>query len=265
VHEDPQSPRAEAFRQLRTNLQYVDVDNPRKVVIVTSALPGEGKTTSVCNLAITMAAADKRVLVVEADLRRPSLADLLGLERSAGLTDVLAGRVRSQQVIQPWAGGRFDVLASGPLPPNPSELLASRQMAALLSDLRERYDVVLIDSPPLLPVTDAAAMAPSTDGAILICRFNKTTREQVGRAAEALAAVSVPLLGTVFTMVPGSGPRAYGQYNAYHRTEKPAAVATQVLAQSPQGTPPRPGVEQCTTSGPGERRPPAHRYPQNRR
>ena len=128
VHEDPQSPRAEAFRQLRTNLQYVDVDNPRKVIVVTSALPGEGKTTSVCNLAIAMAAAGTRVLVVEADLRRPEMADLLGLDGSAGLTDILAGRLRSQQVIQPWAGGSFDVLASGPLPPNPSELLASRQM-----------------------------------------------------------------------------------------------------------------------------------------
>jgi len=230
VHEDPQSPRAEAFRQLRTNLQYVDVDNPRKVIVVTSALPGEGKTTSVCNLAIAMAAAGSAVLVVEADLRRPEMTDLLGLDGSAGLTDILAGRLRSQQVIQPWAGGSFDVLASGPLPPNPSELLASRQMGALLGELRDRYDVVLVDSPPLIPVTDAAAMAPATDGAILVCRFKKTTREQVGRGAAALAAVSVPLLGTVLTMVPRSSSRAYARYNAYYPAERPATVVTRVLA-----------------------------------
>jgi len=233
AHEDPQSPRAEAFRQLRTNLQYIDVDNPRKIIVVTSALPGEGKTTSVCNLAIAMAAAGSRVLVVEADLRGPKVADLLGLDRSAGLTDILAGRLRSQQVIQPWAGS-FDVLASGPLPPNPSELLASRQMGALLGELRDRYDMVLVDSPPLIPVTDAAAMAPATDGAILVCRFKKTTREQVGRGAAALAAVSVPLLGTVFTMVPRSGSGAYARYNGYHHAEWPPTVATaRALAANP--------------------------------
>ncbi len=233
VHEDTQSPRAEAFRQLRTNLQYVDVDNPCKVIVVTSAMPEEGKTTSVCNLAIAMAANESRVLVVEADLRRPTLADLLGLERSAGLTDILAGRMRSEQVIQPWAGGRFDVLASGPLPPNPSELLGSRQMAGLLDEMRDRYDVVLVDSPPLLPVTDAAAMAPYTDGVILVCRFTKTTREQVRRGVAALAAVSVPLLGTIFTMVPRSGPRAYASFHSYYGAESPGTVRPLRPARTP--------------------------------
>ena len=157
------------------------------------------------------------------------MAALLGLDGSIGLTDILAGRLRSQQVIQPWAGGSFDVLVSGPLPPNPSELLASRQMAALLGELRARYDVVLVDSPPLLPVTDAAALSPATDGAILVCRFKKTTREQVGQGAAALAAVSVPLLGTVFTMVARSGSRAYAHYNVYYPAGRPPTVATRVL------------------------------------
>ena len=223
VHEAPHSPGAEAFRQLRTSLRFVDVDRPRKVVLVTSSLPGEGKTTSLCNLAIAMAAAQSRVLVVEADLRRPTVAGLLGLEPAAGLTDVLTGRAQSHQVIQRW-GGMIDVMASGPLPPNPSELLASRQMTVMLAELRERFDVVLVDSPPLLPVTDAAAVAPATDGAVLVCRFDKTTREQVGRAVEALRAVSAPLLGTLLTMVPGSGPRAYAQYNAYYPVQVTDAV-----------------------------------------
>ncbi len=220
VHEDRQSPRAEAFRQLRTNLRFVDVDNPRKVILVTSSLPGEGKTTTVVNLAIALAQAGTRVLVIEADLRRPKVADLLGLERNVGLTGVLSGRIHVGQGIQRWGGGFFDVLTSGPLPPNPSELLASRYMAGMLQKLRDMYDVVLIDSPPLLPVTDAAAVAPATDGAIVICRYKKTTTTQVGTAVSALRAVSAPVLGTVFTMVPSSGPRAYAQYNSYYRTEK---------------------------------------------
>lgn len=226
VHETPQAPRAEAFRQVRTNLEYIDVDNPHKVIVMTSAVPQEGKTTSICNLAITMAAAGRHVLVVEADLRRPELAGLLGLDGSVGLTDVLANRMRPQTVLQRWEGAGIDVLASGPLPPNPSELLASRQMAALLSGFRETYDMVLIDSPPLLAVTDAAAMAPRTDGAIVLCRYGKTTREQVRRTAAALAAVSAPLLGTVLTMAPRTGSSAYPRYDSdRHVARRPAAAA----------------------------------------
>ena len=253
VHEDPQSPRSEAFRQLRTNLQFVDVDNPRKVIVVTSSLPTEGKTTTIVNLAIALASAGTRVVVVEADLRRPKVADLLGIERSVGLTSVLSGRVRVDQAVQLWAGGRFDVLASGPLPPNPSELLASQHMKAVLAELRERYDVVLIDTPPLLPVTDAAAVAPATDGAILVCRFKETTRDQVASAAEALQAVSAPLLGTVFTMVPNSGPRAYAQYNAYYRSSEPimpAGPATRTTNGAPRRhAEPRPAWPQSPTRG----------------
>jgi non-specific protein-tyrosine kinase len=239
--DDPQSARAEAFRQLRTNLRFIDVDNPHKVIVVTSSLPEEGKTTSLCNLAIAIAATDARVLVVEADLRRPRVADLLGLDRAVGLTDVLSGRFGHGQVIQTWGAGGFDVLASGALPPNPSELLGSRQMVALLTELRTRYDVVLVDTPPLLPVTDAAAVAPAADGAILVCRFKRTTREQVGRAVAALTAVSVPLLGTLFTMVPISGPRGYDGYNSYYRADHLHPASAQEPPPVPvevQSTPP---------------------------
>ncbi|MGQ0576500.1 MAG: polysaccharide biosynthesis tyrosine autokinase [Pseudonocardia sp.] len=228
VHEEPQSPRAEAFRQLRTNLQFVDVDNPRKVVVVTSSLPAEGKTTTIANLGIALASAGARVLVVEADLRRPKLADLFGLERAVGLTSVLSGRVDVEQAVQPWSGG-FDVLASGPLPPNPSELLASQQMRHIIDELRTRYDTVLIDTPPLLPVTDAAAVAPATDGVILVCRFKKTSRDQLRAAVQALAAVSTTVLGTVFTMVPTKGRRAYARYNAYYSGEQPGMPAAPVV------------------------------------
>jgi capsular exopolysaccharide synthesis family protein len=245
VHEDPQSPRSEAFRQLRTNLQFLDVDTPHKVVVITSSMPSEGKSTTLANLAIALGSAGQRVLAIEADLRRPKLADMLGLERSVGLTSVLSGRVRPEHAVQHWSGGKFDFLASGPLPPNPSELLASQHMATLLRDLRGRYDIVLLDTPPLLPVTDAAAVGPATDGAVLVCRFKATTRDQVARAVDALEAVSTPLLGTVLTMVPSTGPRAYAQYNSYYRTEQQAPSAKQ-----PSASPVSPTVGTSTVSIP---------------
>lgn len=247
VQVDPQSPRAEAFRQLRTNLQFVDVDRPRKVVLVTSSVPSEGKTTTVANLAIALAAAGSRVLVIEADLRRPKLSTLLGLDHTAGLTRVLSGRLRLDQAIQPWSGGSFDVLSSGPTPPNPSELLASNQMRTVLDAAREKYDIVLVDTPPLLPVTDAAAIGPATDGAVLVCRFRQTTLPQVEAAAQALGAVSVEVLGTVLTMVPGRGPMAYAKYDSYYSSEVARAAhwagneQTQAIparAPAPPRTPP---------------------------
>ncbi len=235
VREDPHSPRSEAFRQLRTNLQFVDVDNPRKVIVVTSSMPGEGKTTTTVNLAIALASAGARVLLIDADLRRPRVADLLGQEPTVGLTNVLSGRASPDQVIQPWGDGALDVMASGPLPPNPSELLASRHMSTLLRELRQYYDIVLIDTPPLLPVTDAAVIAPATDGVILACRFKQSSRIQVEAAAAAISAVSAPLLGTVFTMVPSSGPRAYARYNSYYRSDQLGASPVSGKAHSSHG------------------------------
>lgn len=204
--------RAEAFRQLRTNLQFVDVDRPRRILLVTSSVQSEGKTTTVIDLSSALAAAGNNVLAIDADLRRPHLANAAGLESSVGLTSVLAGRVRLERAVQRWQRS-FDVLPSGPQPPNPSELLASRQMRHVLDDARARYDFVIVDSPPLLPVTDAAAIAPSTDGALLVCRFGTTKTWQVARSAEALRAVSVEPLGTVLTLAPATGNGEYGYSN----------------------------------------------------
>ena len=205
VHEDPTSPRTEEFKQLRTNVQFVDVGNPHKVLVVTSAVPGEGKTTTAVNLAIALSSVGNRVLILDGDLRRPRLAELLNLDGSLGVTSVLAGRTTLQQAVQTWNDGPMDVLPGGPVPPNPSELLASRRMDALLRELRQRYDVILVDTPPLLPVTDAAALAPFTDGAILVCHHRQTSRTQVAAAAAALRAVGIRLHGTVLTMATRAG------------------------------------------------------------
>jgi capsular exopolysaccharide synthesis family protein len=213
---NPWSPRAEEFRKVRTNLQFVDVDKPCKTIIVTSALAGEGKTSSLCNLAITLSRTGSRVVAVETDLRRPRVADYLGIEGAVGVTSVLADRVSMADAIQQWDASSFDVLTSGPIPPNPSELLASRQMASLLAELRKSYDVVLLDSPPLLPVTDAAVLGAACDGALLVVRYGHTTTHQVTAATSALRAASVRVLGTVLTMVARSSVDLYGRYGSYY-------------------------------------------------
>lgn len=235
VQEHPRSPRAEAFRKIRTNLQFIDVDRSRKAIVVTSAVPEEGKTTTLCNLAIVLARAGQRVVVVETDLRRPRAADYLGLEGAVGLTSVLSGRVGLDDALQPWGAALFDVLASGPIPPNPSELLASGQMANVLSELGQRYDMVLLDAPPLLPVTDGAVIGAACDGALLVVRHGRTTRNQVKAAVSALDAVSARLLGTVLSMAPGamSGPY-YEYYSALEETE-PDLEGTAPIAKITDG------------------------------
>lgn len=210
---DHTSVRSEAFRSIRTNLQYVNVDNPPRTVVMTSALPGEGKSTTTANLAITLAQAGARVLLVEADLRRPRVAEYLGVDGSVGLTDVLIGRRTFQEVLVSWNRGLLDVLPSGAIPPNPSELLGSHLMGTLLDELVTHYQIVLIDAPPLLPVTDAAVLTKLADGAILIARHGTTTREQVGMAADSITQVGGRLLGVVLNFMPMRSRR--GRYGAY--------------------------------------------------
>jgi capsular exopolysaccharide synthesis family protein len=212
---DPSSQRSESFRTLRTNLQFVDIDHPPRTVVITSAVAGEGKSTTACNLAITLAQAGIRVALVESDLRRPKIADYLGVEGSVGLTSVLIGRATLDDALQTWGRSGLAVLASGPIPPNPSELLGSGHMVALLRQLQQRFDVVIIDAPPLLPVTDAAVLSRICDGAVLVVRYGKTKREQLQRTVNALATVDARILGTVMNMSPVKGPDAYAYGYGY--------------------------------------------------
>lgn len=213
---DQGSVRAEAFRAIRTNLQFVDVDHSPQVIAITSALPSEGKSTSALNLAITMAQAGQSVVVVETDLRRPKTGEYLGIETAVGLTDALAGQISLDDALLSWNRGMLTVLAAGRVPPNPSELLSSHRFAAVLADLRERFDMVIVDATPLLPVTDGAIVAHACDGAVLIVRHGKTTRDQLEHATAALDRVGARLLGTVLNFVPtkkrGYGGYGYGYY-----------------------------------------------------
>lgn len=230
---DSRSPRSEAFRGLRTNLRFVDVDAPPKVVVLTSCVSAEGKSTTTCNLGLTMASAGMRTIVVEADLRSPSVADYMGLEGAVGLTDVLSGGARLDDVLQQWGDLPLQVLASGELPPNPSELLSSAQMVDLLAQLRKRADFVLVDTPPVIPVTDAAVLARECDGAILVVRYGRADKELVRRAMDSLDKVGTRLLGTVLTMTPMKGKQGYyARSRVYHRPDSPVAAHPAVPAEA---------------------------------
>jgi capsular exopolysaccharide synthesis family protein len=205
----PNAPVSEAFRQLRTNLQFLNVDAAKKALVFTSSIPLEGKTTTVCNLAVAVAQTGATCLLIEGDLRRPKAAEYMGLDSSIGLSTVLTGKLSVQEAAQRWGSDGLYFLASGALPPNPSELLGSRNMRALLAEAEQAFDLVVIDAPPLLPVTDAAVIAGFADGAILVTHTGSTHRDQVARATEALRTVDVKLLGTVLTMVATKGPDAY--------------------------------------------------------
>lgn len=225
---------AESFRQLRTNLQFVNVEEPAAVIVVTSSVAGEGKSTSAANLAIAFAEAGSRVLLADADLRRPKIAGLLGIEGSVGLTNVLAGQVDVSDVIQPWGAQGLEVLVSGSIPPNPSELLGSRQMDDLIMLLRDRFDIVIVDTPPLLPVTDAAVAARHADGAVVIVRHGKTRRAAVQRSLETLRAVDARVLGTVLNLSPAKGADAQNSYgrDGYAPLESGAKKSLAVSSRS---------------------------------
>ena len=204
VFGNPNGQPAEAFRQVRTNVRFVDADRVHKIILVASPSTAEGRTVTVCNLAAALAEADVSVLIVDADLRRPAVAATMGVDGSVGLANVLVDGTPVAEVILPVGPG-LDVLASGPVPPNPSELLGSDRMADLLEHVRSTYDLVLVDSSPLLPVTDAAVLALRADGVLLVVRHGRTTAAQVRAAWDSLDAVSARVLGSVLTMVPKLG------------------------------------------------------------
>jgi len=215
-----QSPRAESFRRLRTNLQFASLGQHGGAVMVTSSLPGEGKSTTAANLAITLAQSGQSVALVDADLRRPMIAEYLGLEGSAGLTTVLIGNAEVRDVLQPWGEGNLYVLTSGQVPPNPSELLGSEAMLSLVRELESTFDVVIVDAPPLLPVTDAAVLSQHLAGAILVVGSQIVRQGDVERSLEALALVNSKVLGIVMNLLPTKGPDAYNySYQGYGSKE----------------------------------------------
>ena len=212
----------EDYRQLRNNLRFLGVDDPPRVIMVSSALPEEGKTTLVVNLALAISDAGQRVAVVEADLRRPKVTCYLGMVGGVGLTNVLTGTAHLDEVVQRYGQGGLTVIPAGPTPPNPGELLASSHMRAVVEKLRGRFDVVLVDAPPLLPVADASGLAPHVDGVLLSVRYGSTRTDQLHQAATTVNRAGGRVLGAVLNMVPPKAGAAYGYGYSY---ESPAPAA----------------------------------------
>jgi capsular exopolysaccharide synthesis family protein len=210
-------PHAEAFRQLRTNFRFIDVDNPIRTVVITSANEGEGKSTVAANLARVLASAGQDTILVDADLRRPVVAGVFGVDAQVGLAQVLVGDVTAEEALQETGIEHLQVMSAGRVPHNPSELLGSHRMQLLLAELAEGHLVVL-DAPPLLPVTDAALLAGISDGAMVVFAIGQTYKEQAKLAKRRLAQTGGRMLGVVLNRAPlrGLGAVVYGYgYGSY--------------------------------------------------
>ena len=221
----------ESLRELRTNLQYMDVDNPPRVIVVTSPLPGDGKTTIAANLAVTLASNGQPVVLIDGDLRRPMVDTVFGLPKGAGLSDVLAGRATIADVAQRLGQGQLLVITAGKVPPNPSEMLGSARMRELLDSIA-REAIVVVDAPPLIPVTDATVLAHSADGAIIVGTVGKTTHEALSKALGNLERAGARALGIVLNRVPARGRgssyygyRYQGKHERHDRTDQRPSLA----------------------------------------
>jgi receptor protein-tyrosine kinase len=212
---------AEDYRQLRTNLQFLNVDEPPKVIMVSSAMPAEGKTTLVLNLALALAEAGRQVTVLDADLRRPRVTNYLGMVGGVGLTNILAGTADLGDVLQTYGDTGVSIIGAGPTPPNPSELLASKHMFALIDELRGKSEYVLIDAPPLLPVADSTGLAVMVDGVLLSVRYGKSRKDQLQQAAATLERVGARTLGLILNIVPPKAgiTAAYGYGYTYGESD----------------------------------------------
>jgi len=200
VEKDPKSIAAESYRTLRTNLQYSSFDEEYKVIVVTSAEPGEGKSTTAGNLALSIAQSDKKVVLIDCDLRKPSLHKKFEISNTAGLSDVIVGK-ESISVVGHRYNNNLTVLTSGKIPPNPSEMLGSKSMKALIDALKKVFDYVILDTPPVQAVTDAQILSTRADGTLLVIRAEKTKKDSVINSVNLLKKVNANIIGTILNGV----------------------------------------------------------------
>ena len=218
VKKNPKSPIAEAFRTLRTNIQFTSVDKEIKVLAVTSATPGEGKSILASNLAISLSQEEKKILFIDCDLRKPKGYEMFNIPNTVGLTSLLMGKSSlADTVYSSGELGALDVITSGPIPPNPSELLSSDSMREFLEGIKEKYDMIILDTPPLGPVTDAAIISTIVDGMLLVIETGKAAEGQVEYARESLDKVNANVIGAVLNKMPIRKGRygGYGYIQAY--------------------------------------------------
>ena len=218
AHVDPKSPAAEAYRTLRTSIQFAGLDHKCRTVVVASTSPGEGKSTTVANFGVVMAQAGSRVCIVDSDLRRPTLHRIFGLGNARGLSTALLDGLPFSAVAQPTAVPNLSVLTSGPLPPNPAELVGAHRMQEFLEAATTDFDMILLDSPPIVSVSDALALAAVVDGVILVVRAGKIPQEVVRRAAGQIEAVKGRILGVLMNYVDLKRDGYYYDYYRYYHS-----------------------------------------------
>lgn len=220
AHNKPRSPISEAYRMVRTNVQFTNIDSNITSIVVTSPTLGEGKSTTVANLATIFAQAGKRVIIVDCDLRKPTQHDIFGIKQLEGLTTALLGEKPLASIIVKTCIEGLDVLPAGPIPPNPAEILSSNLVKSLFEELESYYDVVLVDTPPLLAVTDAAILAGFLDGTILVLSSGGVKKDLAIQARENLLKVKANILGAVLNKVT-SETSGYYYYNQYYQADAP--------------------------------------------
>lgn len=217
VNDDPKSVGSEAFRTLRTNLQFLSSDSALKLIMCTSAGPNEGKSTTISNLAGSIAQSDKSVILVDCDLRKPVIHSIFGLNNEVGLTSVLTGQATLEDAIQDSHIKGLKVLTAGVIPPYPAELLESKSMQMILKELKNDYEQVFLDAPPILPVADSLIMAPYTDGVLLILAANQVPRNIAVRAKELIENSNAKILGVVLNRIKDGHNGEQYYYNYYSK------------------------------------------------
>lgn len=211
---DPKSPISEQYRTIRTNIQFSSVDQEIKTIVVTSAGPGEGKSTTIANLAVVFAQQGKKVLLIDADLRKPTVHYTFNFTNTFGLTNVLTRQSELHEVVKESPEKNLFILTSGPIPPNPAELLGSKAMEQLLKEIEGEFDLILFDAPPLLAVTDGQVLASKCDGAILVVNSGKTETEGAMKAKELLEAANSHIIGVVLNNKKMDSTKHYYYYGA---------------------------------------------------
>lgn len=211
VEKEPKSIAAESYRTLRTNIQYSSFDKEYKVIVITSSEPGEGKSTTAGNLALCMAQGDKKVILVDCDLRRPSIHKKFKVSNLAGLSDVIIGKSDLSKVMHRY-NKNLVLLTSGKIPPNPSEMLSSKVMENLLEELKGSFDYIILDTPPVQAVTDSQILSTKSDGTILVVRSERTKKDSVKNAINLLKKVNANIIGTVLNGIDVSRSKYYYYY-----------------------------------------------------
>ncbi|KOA20587.1 tyrosine-protein kinase YwqD [Clostridium homopropionicum DSM 5847] len=214
VEKEPKSIAAEAYRTLRTNIQYSSFDNNIKTILVTSSGPSEGKSTTAGNLALSMAQADKKILIIDCDLRKPTVHKKFNISNEKGLSNYLIGEVKLEEVMTKYSDNLY-LLTSGTIPPNPAEILSSKKMKEFLESVKNQFDSIVIDSPPVLAVTDAQILSTIVEGVLLVVATGETEKEATIKSKELLKKVNANILGVVMTKMPVKTGKGYGYGYGY--------------------------------------------------